>query len=105
MASMYNNLIGEVDWGTKCDSKGFIKRLLSAASGECLYCTGEGHFDKTRAAASESTMLAEVEIALNGPVLVEADEVIEEAIDRYFKGKRWHFIKRDIRDYTKDSNA
>ena len=55
--------------------------------------------------ASESTMLAEVEIALNGPVLVEADEVIEEAIDRYFKGKRWHFIKRDIRDYTKDSNA
>ena len=51
-------------------------------------CTGEGHFDKTRAAASESTMLAEVEIALNGPVLVEADE----AIDRYFKGKRWHFI-------------
>ena len=37
MASMYNNLIGEVDWGTKCDSKGFIKRLLSAASGECLY--------------------------------------------------------------------
>ena len=62
-------------------------------------CTGEGHFDKTRAAASE------VEIALNGPVLVEADEVIEEAIDRYFKGKRWHFIKRDIRDYTKDSNA
>ena len=68
-------------------------------------CTGEGHFDKTRAAASESTMLAEVEIALNGPVLVEADEVIEEAMDRYFKGKRWHFIKRDIRDYTKDSNA
>ena len=50
-------------------------------------------------------MLAEVEIALNGPLLVEADEVIEEAIDRYFKGKRWHFIKRDIRDYTKDSDG
>ena len=65
----------------------------------------ERHFDKTRAAASESTMLAEVEIALNGPVLVEADEVIEEAINRYFKGKKWHFRRRDIRDYMKDSNA
>ena len=128
----FAHLIGDLDWGSKCDSRGFIKRLLSEESGESLYkgielinhittCAAvklstesvlesnvsvwERHFDKTRAAANESTMKAEVEIALNGPVLVEADEVIEEAINRYFKGKKWHFLRRDIRDYMKDSNA
>ena len=80
-----------------------IKRFISIESDECLYkgieminhittsaavklstesvlesnvSVWERHFDKTRAAAKETTMRDEVEIALNGPVLVEADEVI-----------------------------
>ena len=49
-------------------------------------------------------MKQEMEIAMNGPILVEADGVIEKAMTEYWGGNRWHFIKRrDIRDYSKDS--
>ena len=40
---------------------------------------------------------------MNGPILVEADPVIETSIismNRYWNGKRWHFTKKwDIRDH------
>ena len=48
--------------------------------------------------------MMEMEVAMNGPVLVEADKLLKKAMDRYWNGKRWHFIKRtDIRDFTKTS--
>ena len=37
---------------------------------------------------------------MNGPILVEADPVIETSMNRYWNGKRWHFTKKwDIRDH------
>ena len=31
---------------------------------------------------------------MNGPILVEADPVIETSMNRYWKGKRWYFTKK-----------
>ena len=46
-----------------------------------------------------TTMADKMEVAMNGPSLVEADGVIEKAMRAYFKFKRWHFVKTtDIRD-------
>ena len=36
----------------------------------------------------------EMEVAMNGPVLIEADKLLKKAMDRYWNGKHWHFIKR-----------
>ena len=63
----------------------------------------ERHFHKGRP-VKEETMMMEMEVAMNGPVLVEADKLLKKAMDRYWNGKRWHFIKRtDIQDFTKTS--
>ena len=49
-------------------------------------------------------MVAEMEVATNGPILVEADKILMYAMKNYWKGSRWHFVKKcDIRDYGKDS--
>ena len=55
---------------------------------------------------SLETMMMEMEVAMNGPVLVEADKLLKKAMDRYWNGKRWHFItKTDIQDFKKTSLA
>ena len=47
-----------------------------------------------------------MEVATNGPLLVEADGLLDKAMRNYWKGQRWHFIKRcDIRDYNKNSKV
>ena len=63
----------------------------------------ERHFHKGRP-VKELTMKLEMEVAMNGPILVEADDVINLAMTKYWGSKRWHFIKRrDIGDYLKES--
>ena len=52
----------------------------------------ERHFNKVRP-VKEYTMKLEMEVAMNGPVLVEADKPLNKALDRYWKGERWHFVK------------
>ena len=43
---------------------------------------------------------------MNGPILVEADPVIETSMNRYWKGKRWHFTKKwDIRDHLNNKES
>ena len=41
-----------------------------------------------------TTMADKMEVAMNGPSLVEADGVNEKAMRAYFKFKRWHFVKQ-----------
>ena len=63
----------------------------------------ERHFNKGRP-VKESTMEDEMEVTMNGPILVEADPVIETSMNRYWNGKRWHFTKKwDIRDHLKNT--
>ena len=63
----------------------------------------ERHFHKGRP-LKEPQMIAEMEVATNGPTLVEADNILETAMKNYFDGGRWHFVKRcDIRDYGQES--
>jgi hypothetical protein len=65
----------------------------------------ERHFHKGRP-LKEPQMVAEMEVATNGPILVEADKILMSAMKNYWKGSRWHFVKKcDIRDYGKDSNV
>ena len=43
---------------------------------------------------------------MNGPILVEADPVIETSMNRYWKGKHWHFTKKwDIRDHLNNKES
>ena len=43
---------------------------------------------------------------MNGPILVEADPVIETSMNRYWNGKRWHFTKKwDIRDHLNNKRC
>ena len=65
----------------------------------------ERHFHKG-SPLKEPQMVAEMEVATNGPILVEADKILMSAMKNYWKGSRWHFVKKcDIRDYGKDSNV
>ena len=51
-------------------------------------------------------MVAEMEVATNGPLLVEADGLLDKAMRNYLKGWSWHLIKRcNIRDYNKNSKV
>jgi hypothetical protein len=52
----------------------------------------ENHFDERRN-VDEQTATEEFEISVNGPSLPHADSVISEAMDLYWKGKPWHFIR------------
>ena len=43
---------------------------------------------------------------MNGPILVEADPVIETSMNRYWKGKRWNFTKKwNIRDHLNNKES
>ncbi len=43
-----------------------------------------------------------MEVTMNGPILVEADPVIETSMN----GKRWHFTKKwDIRDHLNNKES
>ena len=39
-----------------------------------------------------------------GPPIARADGVLTSALDRHFSGKRWHFIKRDVKDYIQNQS-
>ena len=39
-------------------------------------------------------------ISSNGPHPLHALNVIEEALDLYFKGKKWHFVRSDTKYYS-----
>ena len=54
----------------------------------------------------EETMAKEMEVAMNGPELVEADGLLKESMERYWNGGKWHFIKKeDIKDFLKKSES
>ena len=47
-----------------------------------------------------------MEVTMNGPILVEADPVIETSMNRYWNSKRWHFTKKwDIRDHLNNKES
>ena len=47
-----------------------------------------------------------MEVTMNGPILVEADPVIETSMNRYWNGKRWHFTKKwDISDHLNNKES
>ena len=65
----------------------------------------EHHFHKGRN-LNEDTMENEMEVAMNGPNLVEADGLLKHSMELYWKGGKWHFIKRtDIRDFLNKSES
>lgn len=65
----------------------------------------ERHFHKGRP-MKEETMEREMQVAMNGTNLVESDGLLKHSVDRYWRGKRWHFIKKkDIRDYNEHSES
>ena len=65
----------------------------------------ERHFHKGRL-LKEPQMVAEMEVATNEPILVQADKILMSAMKNYWKGAGWHFVKKcDIRDCGKDSNV
>ena len=52
--------------------------------------TFERHFHKGRP-LTESNREDEMEVAMNGPKLVESDKLLRRAMDLCWDGKRWHF--------------
>ena len=43
---------------------------------------------------SETMMAAAMEIAANGPPLVQADKILMKTMREYWGGSRWHLVKR-----------
>ena len=59
----------------------------------------ERHFN-IRRPLKEKTIALEMEVAMNGPVLVQSDSLLLTALHTYWKGGKWHFVKRsDVRDF------
>ena len=78
---------------------------------ESLVSRFEVHFDAKRQ-LKESHALEEMEIAENGPELVHADKLLNNAMDKYWNSKAqsdgsWHFCHKseDIRTYSKQSKV
>ena len=43
---------------------------------------------------------------MNGPVLVESDALLQQAMNKYWKGDKWHFVKRsDMRDFSRKTES
>jgi hypothetical protein len=64
---------------------------------ESLVSRYEGHFNKNRS-LEENNALDEMIIAENGPGLFQADKVIANAMNQYWKkdksgSGRWHFVR------------
>ena len=72
---------------------------------ESIVSRYEKHFDLSRQ-PDEEHALNEMVIAENGPLLHHADEILELAMDRYWRKNtvngKWHFLRntQDIRSYT-----
>ena len=62
---------------------------------ESLVSKFENHFDERRN-MGEDAAIEEFEIAVNGPNLANCDSVIKEAMDSYWRGKRWHFVRTSV---------
>ena len=50
----------------------------------------------------EDNVNEEFLISVNGPNLAHCNGVIEEAMDKYWKRKDWHFYRTSQTDYLKD---
>ena len=71
---------------------------------ESLVSRYEKHYSSSRQMTEEHT-LEEMSIAENGPLLHQADPILKRAMNNYWKGGPWHFIRRyDIKEYTGGSS-
>ena len=76
---------------------------------ESLVSRCDNHFKSSRQRTEEHA-LEEMIIAGNGPLLQDADSILEKAMENYWesgeKDGEWHFIRRsqNIRSYTGDSS-
>ena len=72
---------------------------------ESIVSRYEKHFDRSRQ-PNEDHALDEMVIAENGLLLHQADDILELAMDKYWKENihdgKWHFLRKteDIRSYT-----
>ena len=68
---------------------------------ESLVSKYEKHFDSSRQPTEEHAV-DEMIILENGPLLHQADNVIEKAMRKYWKNGEWHFIRKheNVRSYT-----
>ena len=72
---------------------------------ESLVSKYEKHFDSSRQPTEEHAV-DEMIILENGPLLHQADNVIEKAMSKYWKNGEWHFIRKheNVRSYTGGSS-
>ena len=68
---------------------------------ESLVSQYENHFNSNRN-MGEDNVNEEFFISVNGPNLAHCNSVIEEAMDKYWKRKDWHFYRTSQTDYLKD---
>ncbi len=61
----------------------------------------EHHFDSTRN-MGEDNVNEEFFIAVNGPNLAHCNSVMEEAMNKYWKGQNWLFYRKSLSDHLKD---
>ena len=68
---------------------------------ESLVSQYENHFSSNRN-IEEDHVNEEFFISVNGPNLAHCNSVIEEAMDKYWKQKDWHFLRMSLSDHLKD---
>ena len=54
----------------------------------------ENHIDSRRNLGEKGSN-EEFQVAQNGPSIAMCDNIVKEAMDRYWKGNNWHFFKSD----------
>ena len=68
---------------------------------ESLVLQYEHHFNSNRN-MNEDHINEEFFISVNGPNLAHCNSVVEEAMNKYWKQKDWHFYRTSLSDHLKD---
>ena len=77
-----------------------VKQLCESVL-ESLVLQYENHFNNNRN-MEENHIEEEFFISVNGLNLVHCNSVLEEAMDKYWKQKDWHFYRMSLSDHLKD---